>query len=286
MKWILLILATLIPLAAFGRDEAQTTTRYRYNSVITIDPTVQITAEDGSWTNTAKTLGYLSTATSDIQTQINTKATKTSISGLDSGITNSAGASIDVRATNAAASLAKNYQPATTILSNLVVTPLTNASPFQPATTILSNLVVAPLTNASAFQPATTILSNLVVTPLTNAADFQPAAASLTNINVLLGTKAANTNASIVDSLAVTGVTGDGIRLAVRRTSAQTNDIFQVQTEGNGMLFGVTSNGVATGNGGGLTNLNSSIVASSTGITVTPTTNAATGRITYTLSVP
>ena len=89
MKTILLILATLISFTAFGKDEAQTTTRYRYNSVITIDPTVQIMAEDGSWTNTAKTLGYLSLVTSDIQTQLNSK-TNSVISGAALNLTNTA----------------------------------------------------------------------------------------------------------------------------------------------------------------------------------------------------
>jgi hypothetical protein len=89
MKTLLLILATLISFTAFGRDEAQTTTRYRYNSVITIDPTVQIQAEDGSWTNTAKTLGYLSLVTSDIQTQLNSK-TNSVISGAALNLTNRA----------------------------------------------------------------------------------------------------------------------------------------------------------------------------------------------------
>lgn len=89
MKLILLILATLISFTTFGKDEAQTTTRYRYNSVITIDPTVQITAEDGSWTNTAKTLGYLSLVTSDIQTQLNAK-TNSVISGAALNLTNRA----------------------------------------------------------------------------------------------------------------------------------------------------------------------------------------------------
>jgi hypothetical protein len=89
MKWILLILATLIPMVVFGDDVSQTTTRYRYNSIIKIDPTVKIMAEDGSWTNTAKTLGYLSLVTSDIQTQLNSK-TNSVISGAALNLTNRA----------------------------------------------------------------------------------------------------------------------------------------------------------------------------------------------------
>ena len=43
---------------------------------------------------------------------------------------------------------------------------------------------------------------------------------------------------------------------------------------------------LAAGNGAGLTNTPGPIVASTTGITVARSTNASTGQITYTLSVP
>lgn len=43
---------------------------------------------------------------------------------------------------------------------------------------------------------------------------------------------------------------------------------------------------LAAGNGAGLTNTPGPIVASTTGITVVHSTNASTGQITYTLSVP
>lgn len=62
-----------------------------------------------------------------------------------------------------------------------------------------------------------------------------------TNFNA--GLYAASTNASIVNSLAVTGMTGDGVRLAVRATNGQTNDVFAVQDNNNIRQFGVRSGG-------------------------------------------
>jgi len=103
----------------------------------------------------------------------------------------------------------------------------------------------ANLTNWSALatgakQPSSLVLSNL---SLKNGGDLTNVTSTLTDWTGS-DSKANATNASIVDSLAVTGLTGDGIRLAVRRKSGQTNDIFQVQTEGNAALFSVETGGI------------------------------------------
>lgn len=174
-------------------------------------------------------------------------------------------------------------------ITNLAASAMTGA---QPAS--------ANLTNWSAITPASkqgtnsaltklslndgSSLTNIAVTS-TNA-DYATTAGTATNWTGA-GTKADSTNSSIVNSLAVTGVSGDGVRLAVRRTAAQTNDIFQIQNESNVKLFGITSNGIAEGSGARLTNLvYAPIVVAGSGCTVTPTTNAGTGQITFTITVP
>lgn len=70
--------------------------------------------------------------------------------------------------------------------------------------------------------------------------------AGLTNVpntNYNAGMYVASTNGSVNNSLAVTATSGDGIRLAVRGFTAQTNDVLQVQTAVNGLVFGVDLSG-------------------------------------------
>lgn len=66
---------------------------------------------------------------------------------------------------------------------------------------------------------------------------------NVVNTNYNASLFVASTNGSVVNSLAVTGTTGDGIRAAIRGTAAQTNDVLQVQTSANALVFGVQLNG-------------------------------------------
>lgn len=126
-------------------------------------------------------------------------------------------------------------------------TGLTNASGIPYAVT---NGSVASATRATYATLATNAITATNWTGVTASNNyngtFTGSGAGLTGIadtNFNANLYAASTNASINNSLAVTGLTGDGYRLAVRGTSAQTNDVLQVQTALNALVFGVQLNG-------------------------------------------
>ena len=102
-------------------------------------------------------------------------------------------------------------------------------------------------------------LTNLPAGAL-NPGTYQPASANLTNWSSLATTAVQPATANLTNWSALATGTRQPASLAL------TN--------------------LAAGNGAGLTNTPGPIVASTTGITVAPSTNASTGQITYTLSVP
>ncbi len=164
MKNLLLILAVFVPFISFAGDHNATSDTYRNGAYISIDPSVRIYNEDRTWTNNpSKTFGYLSTVTSDIQAQINAKATITNIIGLDAGVTNAAGLTIDQRATNAATTLTGNF-------GNRVAVNMTNAANAITGTFTGLN---TGLTNASGNSPldktATNNFGNSAAITMTNA---------------------------------------------------------------------------------------------------------------------
>ena len=90
MKNLLLILAVFVPFISFAGDHNATSDTYRNGAYISIDPSVRIYNEDKTWTNNPSlTFGYLSTVTSDIQAQLNSK-TNSVISGAALNLTNKA----------------------------------------------------------------------------------------------------------------------------------------------------------------------------------------------------
>ena len=90
MKNLLLILAVFVPFISFAGDHNATSDTYRNGAYISIDPSVRIYNEDKTWTNNPSlTFGYLSTVTSDIQAQLNSK-TNSVISGVALNLTNTA----------------------------------------------------------------------------------------------------------------------------------------------------------------------------------------------------
>ena len=90
MKNLLLILTVFVPFISFAGDHNATSDTYRNGAYISIDPSVRIYNEDKTWTNNPSlTFGYLSTVTSDIQAQLNSK-TNSVISGAALNLTNTA----------------------------------------------------------------------------------------------------------------------------------------------------------------------------------------------------
>ena len=90
MKNLLLILAVFVPFISFAGDHNATSDTYQNGAYISIDPSVRIYNEDKTWTNNPSlTFGYLSTVTSDIQAQLNSK-TNSVISGAALNLTNTA----------------------------------------------------------------------------------------------------------------------------------------------------------------------------------------------------
>ena len=90
MKNLLLILTVFVPFISFAGDHNATSDTYRNGAYISIDPSVRIYNEDKTWTNNpSRTFGYLSTVTSDIQAQLNSK-TNSVINGAALNLTNRA----------------------------------------------------------------------------------------------------------------------------------------------------------------------------------------------------
>ena len=89
-------------------------------------------------------------------------------------------------------------------------------------------------------------------------------------------------NSATTNDVPTVGVTG--LPYAAQPASATLTNIDALLTAKQPASAGLTN--VSKGNLTGMTNAVGPIVAATTGITVTPTTNAATGQITYTLSVP
>lgn len=54
---------------------------------------------------------------------------------------------------------------------------------------------------------------------------------------------AEKTNAAIIESAAITGLTGDGVRLAIRKVAGQTNNILEIQDTNNARLSGFGPSG-------------------------------------------
>lgn len=190
------------------------------------------------------------------------------------------------------------------IVTNIMKGNGANLTNIPPAA-ISSPAVAAFLTNL--FQGNGVDLTNVTASS-TNAMWSQYATNDSYGKAIVVDNTLTKTNPSAVTSMAISGVTGDGIRLAVRKAADQGSNVFEVQTEANVMMFGVRSNGVLEGNGLALTNIPSTAmvdrlqpataaltnlsaltaitITNGGGCTVTAFTNATTGQLYWSITVP